>query len=106
MTEAELAAIEARANAATLGPWDNGYVPIDHEGQAVWPWYEKADMDFAYAARTDVPALCAALRAALAENTRVEKELNELKLHMSEEIESRNAWRERCLLAEGRKYGA
>lgn len=70
MSEEELAEIEARANAASPGPWltprqagDPYRVEVmDHEGCEVWPWYEEADMVFAYAARTDVPRLIAEVR--------------------------------------------
>jgi hypothetical protein len=96
----ELAAIQARADAAEAGPWlapedadmimsgqpgddrnynltepgdPRGYTPLDHEGCTVWPWNHEADMRFAYAARADVPALLAEvmrLRAALGLATR------------------------------------
>lgn len=60
--------IVAREAAASPGPWTkteeyDPRSPLDHEGCDVWPWTEKADMEFAYAARTDVPLL---LRVALA----------------------------------------
>lgn len=66
--------IEARANAATPGPWmpptqrergpgcDDHACVVDHEGCAVWPWHRREDMKFAYSARTDVPALVAEVR--------------------------------------------
>jgi hypothetical protein len=74
MTNEELDAIERRANAATPGPWfppvtrergpgcDDRACVVDHEGCAVWPWHRREDMEFAYAARTDVPALIARVR--------------------------------------------
>jgi len=67
----DLDEIERRANAATPGPWtapterergpgyDGRACVVDHEGCAVWPWHRREDMEFAYAARTDVPALLA-----------------------------------------------
>jgi hypothetical protein len=78
VTEQELAEIEARANAATAGPWvyDGGGgrhnqrvlatrapdgVVMDNE-----PYYPQmvapADQEFCAAARTDVPALVAEVR--------------------------------------------
>ena len=78
MTEQDLAAIEARANAATPGPWvyDGGGgrhkqrvlatrapdgVVMDNE-----PYYPQmvapADQEFCAAARTDVPAMVAEVR--------------------------------------------
>jgi hypothetical protein len=79
MNEEELAAIEARAEAATPGPWltpeeanvlppVSGITPVDHEGCFVWPWGDddevrgRKDMVFAYAAREDVPKLIAEIR--------------------------------------------
>ena len=73
MTEKQLVGIEARANAATPGPWlppqpvpnsplVTNVPQLDHEGCAVWPWSCKEDMIFAYAARMDVPALIAEVR--------------------------------------------
>ncbi len=71
--------IERRANAATPGPWtaptarelgpgcDDRSCVVDHEGCAVWPWHRREDMEFAYAARTDVPALIARVRELEAE---------------------------------------
>ncbi len=71
MTPEELAAIKARYEAATPPPWlpptpkvkppghDDSHCVVDHENCAVWPWYKLADMQFAYAARADVPALVA-----------------------------------------------
>jgi hypothetical protein len=73
--------IKARAEAATPGPWEAGtwygtehkdqpapgvYWPVDHESCDVWPWHNKADMDFAYNARQDIPALLAVAEAAAA----------------------------------------
>lgn len=74
--------IERRANAATPGPWmpptqrergpgcDDHACVVDHEGCAVWPWHRREDMEFAYAARTDVPALIARVRELEAESAK------------------------------------
>lgn len=74
MTEPlDLEPIKARLAAASEGPWltpeqaahgyaepePDGQTPVDHEGCRVWPWRHESDMDFAYAARVDVPALVA-----------------------------------------------
>jgi len=57
--------IRARVEAATPGPWtEDDQAPLDHEGCEVWPWGSKADMDFAYEARADVPLLLAVAEAA------------------------------------------
>lgn len=90
MTEEELAEIEARANAATKGPWTHETVAqsvclsplpegveefevplLDHEGNDLWPWGRMEDMAFAYAARADVPALLAKVRRLQAENAQL-----------------------------------
>ncbi len=81
MTEDEIAAIEARADAAEPGPWplpeervapsrggSKNYderLPLDHEGCDEWPWNTEANMIFAYRARDDVPALVAEVRRLL-----------------------------------------
>ena len=78
LTDEDLDAIEARANAARPGPWltpEQAGDPykvdaLDHEGCDVWPWggpdgndeQGKLDMIFAYAAREDVPKLIAEIR--------------------------------------------
>lgn len=71
MTDERLAEIEARANAATPGPWPtpaeagdpyDERIPVDHEGCQVWPWGSSDDMEFAYKARADVPDLIAEVR--------------------------------------------
>ncbi|MBV6417396.1 MAG: hypothetical protein CMLOHMNK_02058 [Steroidobacteraceae bacterium] len=87
MTEADLHEIEQLANAATAGPWHNdagdiATTPVWWEGWVVARCYgseagglslqEEADAHFIAAAREDVPALCAALRAAWAETARWE----------------------------------
>ena len=68
MTEKEIKAIEARALAATPGPWspcDSGETgePVNDNFAISWEG-ERADVVFIAAARTDVPALIAALREA------------------------------------------
>ena len=61
--------IEARANAATEGPWNVFMGRIDHPGRSlVAVAYDVGcdeDAEFIAHARTDVPALVAALRAVL-----------------------------------------
>lgn len=64
MTPADLAAIEARANAATAPPWScKRYEGMDDD-TLVRPEMTFADWRFCAAARTDIPALIAALREA------------------------------------------
>jgi hypothetical protein len=92
MTEAELAAIEKRAEAATLGPWDTE-IAVDPYAHT-YPWLRVHDsefvevagiinndpsvernLDFIAHARQDVPALVAEvrrLRAALLETAQFE----------------------------------
>ena len=79
MTSEELDAIEARANAATPGPWtaeecgtnDFGVI-VSPDGVVVWPaqgnvcWERDADPVFCAYARSDVPRLIAAARRLLA----------------------------------------
>ncbi|MEO7836631.1 MAG: hypothetical protein ABIS21_03190 [Acidimicrobiales bacterium] len=75
MTEAEIAAIAARADAATPGPWvpyftvhGDPYVTQPNRGQfgmvvsTARDDYGRADCQFLAAARTDVPALVAEVR--------------------------------------------
>jgi hypothetical protein len=82
MSDDELAAIEARANAATPGPWrevaESGDWWIEHTNDDTreWeyvcsaglidpqagPWKRQEDIDFVVAARTDIPALVAEVR--------------------------------------------
>lgn len=71
MTEQKLATIEARANAATLGPWEVGD-PYNHRSPELLAVYgagmEVADTQlvhdaaFIAASRTDIPALVAEVR--------------------------------------------
>jgi hypothetical protein len=87
MTLDEIAAIEARAEAATKGPWHKGiYGPrrtdgcsqglcVSHDiGAAICyfdrpgaPDKDEADQDFITNSREDIPNLCAALRTAMEE---------------------------------------
>lgn len=61
ITDAELDAIEARADAATPGPWE----PSKNEPGDVVVWGPREDDAlFIACARYDVPALVRALRAA------------------------------------------
>lgn len=79
MDEKQLLDIEARANAATPGPWRNDRPPEHHYAE-VWgargpgygtivcaypsrPIEAEANKDFIAHARTDIPALIASLRA-------------------------------------------
>lgn len=72
MTEKELAEIEARATAATEGPWKServlefkGKEAWDLEGPTFWTWdgnMIEPDAVFIAAARTDVPVLVAEVR--------------------------------------------
>lgn len=64
--------IEARANAATPGPWEwgpqDGWLGTEGGVAVGWKWgtlTQEADGQFIAHARTDVPALVAALRAVL-----------------------------------------
>lgn len=85
MTAADrLAAIEARANAATVGPWDTLWIDeawlvfdedsgehivasIDDDARDADDRQPQRDAEFIAHARADVPALVAALRAVLDE---------------------------------------
>ena len=64
-----LAEIEARADAATPGPWwnESGVVHAPVDGPCVHPasCTEEADADFIAGSRTDVPALVAMVREAV-----------------------------------------
>lgn len=64
-----LAEVRRHDEAATKGPWvspsKEGFTPVDHEGCDVWPWWEEADMNFACAARTDLPRAARALEYTL-----------------------------------------
>lgn len=79
--ELNLDAIEARANAATPGPWEpyftvHGHPHVVRAGQSIWGVivsispddYGRADCEFLAAARSDVPALVAEVRRLRAEN--------------------------------------
>jgi hypothetical protein len=79
----DLDAVQARADAATPGPWrltDGGWGEFvqDSEGRELWALRhtpEVADAEFVAHARTDVPLLVAALREAHIEIARLHKEL-------------------------------
>jgi hypothetical protein len=69
MTALNLDAIEARANAATKGPWDlhrkgilAGVTDPDGDGYIAEPPLRWTDAEFIAAARQDVPALVAEVR--------------------------------------------
>lgn len=67
MTESELQAIEARAEAATEGPWhsEDGLVDMGMDKPTIDLIREdncRANADFIAAARTDIPALVAEVR--------------------------------------------
>lgn len=66
----DLEAIEARANAADLGPWtahDDGLVWAERVGDPVSGSAEQPNAEFIAAARADVPALAAEVRRLRAE---------------------------------------
>src|SRR5689334_17072623 len=78
--ETELAGIEARANAATAGPWktelyDVLYADDEQPGGFNWggEFGSVEDAEFAAASRTDVPRLVAALRRACYEIDMLDK---------------------------------
>ena len=89
MTDAELAAIEARCRAATPGPWMFApLVNVDSpSGEVVgidWTTCDTADLllrdadgAFIAHARTDVPDLCAEVRRLTAENARLREGMME-----------------------------
>lgn len=64
--------IEARTNAATVGPWDVFMDRIDHPGKSVFAVaYDVGcdeDAEFIAAARQDVPALVAVARFAISQH--------------------------------------
>ena len=81
ITETELDAIEARANAATPGPWDEpGFSALDaydarsmvhaHEDAPRFSVLDACDARFVAHARTDVPRLIAEVRRLQSENAR------------------------------------
>ena len=111
LNDSELVEIEARANAATRGPWESDnqqdsehryqfYMALAPDGESVFDTlnssvgeiHEEADEDgvyrwdevarcniaFAAHARTDIPALCATVRALRAERDNYADEVNEL----------------------------
>ena len=64
MTEAEIDAIEARANAATEGPWKvlPPCMVTDGRGMVIARTNDSCNDEFISHARTDVPALIAEVR--------------------------------------------
>lgn len=78
LTEADLAAIEQRADEATPGPWSAIQLAESHGAWYCYTgrwsyervggstWWSREDAEFEAHARTDVPLLIAALRAAWA----------------------------------------
>lgn len=76
MTEIDLEAIEARANAATEGPWiikksvmaeaeivgNDGEAVVQADGETGVASFELKDGEFIAHARTDIPALIAEVR--------------------------------------------
>lgn len=91
LSDSELDAIEARANAATQGPWTVGRGDVIAK---TWGWYEldvcasvdaaanlqeEADVIFIAHAREDVPALATELRSARKRLQAVETVLPELR---------------------------
>ena len=68
--------IEARANAATEGPWDVFMGRIDHPGKSViavaYDVAREEDAEFIAHARTDVPALVSVARYALSQHSKDE----------------------------------
>jgi hypothetical protein len=89
MTDEELQAIAARAEAATVGPWkvyvdwknpfDLGF-GIDGVSGLICPtaFKRRADATFCAHARTDIPALLAEIERLQAEVARLEEEKGEL----------------------------
>ncbi len=94
MTDKELKAIEARANAATVGPWNTGEEESNPgRCRGIWPGDEEhleivttdsgvygpkmPDAIFIAAARSDVPALVAEVRRLRAEVERLELDEDE-----------------------------
>lgn len=95
LSDDEVAEIEARANAATGGPWGpHEMSPLSeglHEWFEVGPYPDssvcevtndypnfRANAEFIGHAREDIPALCATVRALRAENERLSRDSAEL----------------------------
>ena len=91
LTYEQLDEIKTRASKATAGPWDwNSRHGLGAPNRLVmWPSHEygcdldiegeEADLDFIANARTDIPALIAALEASEAARVKAEQERNALK---------------------------
>lgn len=83
LTPEDLDAIEARANAATRGPWTGEFMPEHGDAPIVYAEfnyeliYKTHDRDFINAARTDVPALVAEVRRLRAEIERMRSDFCE-----------------------------
>lgn len=103
LTPEVLAEIEARANAATEGPWEWTYHPLQEGMMALGSmsvdkdvllctgndseaWGEISEHDAALLrhARTDIPALCRTLKAAWANELRLSKEVVELRQQVTQ----------------------
>ena len=92
MTPEEFAAIEARANAASAGPWvddvSQGGVPQVFEGSVWGPFVARIidsqhDAEFIAHAREDIPTLLAAVRERDNTIARVRAVLDEMTEHAS-----------------------
>ncbi len=90
MTPEEKEEIRRRCEAATEGPWSRDNPPLDHEGCQVWPWDRAVDMEFAYAAREDMPRLLAHIEALEAERDRLREALRECADDLHAEIAHRS----------------
>lgn len=82
MTDADLAAIEARCEKATEGPWESDfqhavcvYGPRGEDGERAFigALEEETDRAFVEHARTDIPALLAEVRRLRTENEQIQK---------------------------------
>lgn len=108
LDEKQISEIEARANAATAGPWDwacfrdapDDVIALTSPGGDVLlctgdsdqSWGEISDEDerFIAHARADVPALCATVRALRAENKRLIQHAADLEHDLNEAIKQCN----------------
>jgi hypothetical protein len=73
MSELDLDAIRARADAATAGPWTwrehpSGFFEFSNAGGVIGWGQEEAAFEFAAHARTDIPALLAEVDSLRVEN--------------------------------------
>ena len=102
MSDIDLDAIEARANAATPGPWlvlrgmDCTHVRAQdghfETGCINWDGRDASDADFIAAARTDIPALIARVR----EQEQEIAKLREVVAFFACTIRSGEPWSEAC----------